>query len=477
MPKTSRRDLRDLRPFLQEMFSMTITSSNLKRYRARLDDWLVGVKAIAQGAVPASARSGDSAVSDAAAKIHQRVEHFEDLAALSGRFAPDQLFAKDDSEEVRQTVLTHVLASHAVETRDGELRWLLLPERRRTALGRLIASAGLTRRLREPLPKTDLYGDLLRKVLRQEWTADLREMSSEEIRTLKGIVDDLQGVAAPLPDRGVILHRLQEADPFLEEYAVVVKDFVGRAKELSDLSEFLGKRGKPRTLSSLVVTGLGGAGKSALLAKFTLEVVRKERATVVVLDFDRPGIDAADTNWLQSEIARQIGAQYPDVEETLRQARAEANRVQAAASRMTQSSDESKQIGRSSGDLLDVVHSILRRFSTRPLLLVLDTLEEITGSFARFALLEWLDLLAEVFHPTPVKAIFAGRLFDEALDFFRNRHFQQVVTLDEFPPQADAQNLLEKLNVAPPGGAHGGIQAASSPSARIEAAGPPRCPR
>lgn len=431
---------------------MTDARLNLELFNRRIGDWEREVDSVAASGVARALRRPQRQPSGTSPgdrrRIDQFLQRFEEMAALSGRFSPDDVFEEDDPEEFRQTVLSMALPRHTVETREGTLRWFLLPQARRAVVNRLAQADLLATRLGEPLPETDLYGRMLREVLRKPTAIALKSQSREELRALKGVLDDLQGVSVPLPD-GNEIRRWVKADAFLGDYQVIVDGFVGRTKELRQLNDFLEKPPEPGAWpnwQSLVVTGVGGAGKSALLARLASELVHRGRASVVVLDFDRPGISAADTTWLQSEIARQLGDQYPEFDQPLRAARRGAYGVQARTSRTVQSDLEKVSFDRSSDDLMYQVRQLLQAKSGRPFLLILDTLEEIASSEAHY-LLKWLDFLAEIFQPMPLKVVFSGRLFDETLDLFKARALAGGLTLDELPWQS-ARALLTKQGIS-----------------------------
>lgn len=173
--------------------------------------------------------------------------------------------------------------------------------------------------------------------------------------------------------------------------------FVGRERELRALYAHVGIRpsesigemtgrlvksafeafaGAPK--GALVLHGIGGMGKSALVAKFVLEHVRRDEHWLpfAYLDFDRSTLAGAEATALLVEIARQIGLQI------------DARRVgQEAANEMIEAlrhlraelrEEMSKGATRSYGGYLPRIREIVDRFAEdRPFLLVLDTLERV----------------------------------------------------------------------------------------------------
>ena len=176
------------------------------------------------------------------------------------------------------------------------------------ACGGWLSSSAWPPVLGGPLPPTDRMGEMLRKILRgAPITVD--KLSGEDLLAVSWSLEALASIDVPKPPITEVHQRLARTQ-FLAGYEVLLeKDFVGRDSELARLSAFVQSKMPGKRL--LLLSGLGGAGKSTLLAKFARETATAGTATVVVLDFDRPGIDGRDTLWLEMEMARQVGAQYP----------------------------------------------------------------------------------------------------------------------------------------------------------------------
>ena len=384
-------------------------------------------------------------------RVEKRLLDFEATAAVSGRFDPTTCFQTDDDQELRQAVLNRAVTQHNVETVDGEVRWILNPDLRRTMLTRLSKDGKLHPLLAGELPDTDAYGVALRQLLEQGADVTYESLTPANLLHIKAAAEELAGTGLPLPEIEPIRRQLVN-DAFEREYLPVPEYFVGRRRELDRLHEFLEHPRDPsRWLpwSALVLTGLGGAGKSALLAQFMHEVYERKKATIVVLDFDRPGIDPNDLVWLRLEIAKQVGLQYPDVEPQLRESRREARNVQVSSGERAYGDGfENVNIMRSSDDLLYQVSSALQSIQaiTKPLLMVFDTLEVISGADYQQALLKWIDVVGEILSATPIKVIFSGRLFDSSVEAFRERAHGAVTTLDALPKNT-ATLLLRRSGV------------------------------
>src|SRR5262249_16564818 len=150
-----------------------------------------------------------------------------------------------------------------------------------------------------------------------------------EIIELANVLETLQDVNISKPAITDVKAKIQ-APGLLDEYAAISEGFIGREEELKELQGFIAtmlhnliSRDKTtitikKDIEGMVITGVGGVGKSTLLAKFTSEVIAQKKKTVVaILDFDRPGINASDPVWLIMEISRQIGIQFPELKEVM----------------------------------------------------------------------------------------------------------------------------------------------------------------
>src|SRR5262245_49566682 len=365
------------------------------------------------------ARDG-SAPDDHEPAVSARVKQFDVVAAVTGRFVPATLVAGIDSDDMRREVLCRAADRYTVEPSAEGVRWVQSPAVRRDILKGL-RPADLGQLLHGDLPRTDKYGNLLREVLRDGDGVSL-DRPVPDLIALKGVVDELAGTGLPAPASDDVRRRI-EANAFEREYLPADTHFVGRTAELQTLHEFLTDPKDPNAYpqwAGLILTGLGGAGKSSLLTHFMHDVYQKKLATLVVLDFDRPGIDPGDRAWLNSEAARQVALQLPEARSELRARRHQARQtvVQAASQR---SDLESAAFDRSTDDLLDAIRQALEKAGVagRPFFLVLDTLEQVAEDAKREALREWLNSVGSFLWQTPVKVVLSGRLYDSSLAAFR----------------------------------------------------------
>lgn len=346
----------------------------------------------------------------ALAELTQRAES---VAAVSGALEPSALLASvgvASADELGQRLLNALAPLFNVDVQAGKTLWSMLPEPRAQILDEVIkAPIDFA-----SLPATDEFGSMLRRVLDPDDHLSeeaVNDLTPDQLLALVAATEALPASHIDKPDLDALYARVAR-ERLDNSDRVLLSNFVGRHAELEQLRHFLAKP-LARDWAGLLVTGLGGAGKSTLVAKFVSEVRRHKLATVVVLDFDRPGIDPRDSQWLEAELARQVGMDHPVLEASLRRAREHAwqHRLQASAEQTYTS--EAREMDRSRV-LLDEVRQALQAL-TPPcpaLLLVLDTFEEVTQLKLEGKLMDWLVEAADRLHPLPVKVIISGRLFD-----------------------------------------------------------------
>ena len=235
-----------------------------------------------------------------------------------------------DDDAPRTASLQRLLA-YSIPTFNsrGQVRWRLQAVIRRQALARLGGREAILNACRRN--ESDAEDPLERAFL------SLLESSGEQIEDrsygelahmleaselLSGIVDGVRGPA-------VIQKALDHASVLEPLRALVGTHFRGREKELAQLREYVGflptdtvadslRRSARAALGRhdrppLVVLGVGGIGKSTLLAKFILDHATHTRAIAFTyLDFDRANISIAEPASIMLEAARQLTTQCED---------------------------------------------------------------------------------------------------------------------------------------------------------------------
>ncbi|MBO0935993.1 ATP-binding protein [Fibrella sp. HMF5335] len=364
-------------------------------------------------------RTDDGSLVDQFADYQRLVDKQLVALALSGRVSPDALGQDSWSPSLRVDVLSRVVEHCVVEADETGVGWLLKQPKRIEMLRPIIASGMLRQRLDDPLPTTDLFGKMLRNLLGFNGRIKVINRSHDELLALMEAMEATRPLHLPQPDWTQIRLQIGLANFLTDQRALLANGFVGRQPELDTLRAFVNDTSPSLSWpwKGLVLTGLGGSGKSTLLARFSEEVVAQQLATLVVFDFDRPGLNPDDRLWLESEMARQVGYQYPAINETLRNKRSLSRQQKVETGNgYEKSSAESESHNRSLGLLGPIRDALLATNPTpRPILLVLDTFEEVEQQDLTEKLVSWLYNVGDLLSAFPIRLIFSGRLFDGAL--------------------------------------------------------------
>lgn len=377
------------------------------------------------------------------------IEGFEPLVLMPGI-----------SEDGLQALLRHC----TVSLQAGAAQWRLDADARSTVLGeaaRMQALPAAVRLARQspggseaPSPLTLALVQLIREGIPSE--AAVAAAGRE-------LWPAYQAAAAVLRDGGILseadadrltgavqLAELLEPLRFLIRWDPVSKTdaFFGRETELRQLRKFVDvlasqsllesvQRGYSRFVDdesrALVLSGIGGVGKSTLLAKFLVDhAADKVPATRLVfsyLDFDRAAISGVQPATLLLELLRQLASQLPQVRPALDQLRTQVqeNVATVAALPSFSGNDASSALAGMPRELIDrsqmnlylelLARSLNDVHNERVMLIVLDTFEEVQllGDEATVRVEGFIeDLLRVMPH---MRVLIAGR--DEAEGFFK----------------------------------------------------------
>ena len=186
-----------------------------------------------------------------------------------------------------------------------------------------------------------------------------------------------------LPPFEQIDRRRRRAELLMPLRQLAGDDFAGRTDELLKITAWAAVDDLDAKVGPLVLTGAGGAGKSAIVAHFirTRADIENPRHPFAVLDFDRPGLRLSAPLTLSVEVGRQLALQdalpQPGAwQSVLTEAEAALEAADEAAS--AEVLDEvMTRIGRGLAEQLRATE-----FPARgpPLLLFLDSFEEIQPS-------------------------------------------------------------------------------------------------
>lgn len=378
---------------------------------------LDALPAWARDALAASLRPADVSAPTAAAQRGAPEWPLLVDAALAGAFlprelAPDTLRGSPARHEAERAVLEFAETTQT----PGGLRWSLTRDARtaviRAALGggELAAAVERTRKaFRDPISKAlrdcvggpsgqgGLPGDL-----------DAAEATRVAVAWLSGI-EELSLPPLEELDRQIELRRLHSDFERMVGRVRGAGDsppddrFFGRTEEMELLRDYVGviaaesfrhmarraARGLVRRLrgrAPMAVWGVGGVGKTTLVAKFMLDHAHAatSRFPFAYLDFDRSTVSARNPATLLVEMCTQVGAQLPEITEPLARLREKVRRDSRFAEAAAESEPlsllqpriaEFRQIV---DEYLDGMEKLLDR--ARPFLLVFDTFEVVQYS-------------------------------------------------------------------------------------------------
>lgn len=281
-------------------------------------------------------------------------------AAMRGYFLPSDL-GLSAPENTKNAGLESLLAQSEVVSIGMQRAWRLKPDSRRKILLQASRSGTLSTAVaaaESSLGSTDTRdgeGKFLRAALTGK-APDLDQLSIEELQQVVHVSEWVGGTDLTQLPASVELRRAVQQRELLDPFRQLVgrsvpagsdgnnDRFVGRAEELERLRAYVGivepeelKHYLTRGLSSLwstltlsdagndplLIRGLGGMGKSTLIAKFMLDhaLIPGVRLPFVYLDFDRAALAPRQPMQLLIDIALQIEVWFPEIELSLREFR------------------------------------------------------------------------------------------------------------------------------------------------------------
>lgn len=380
-------------------------------------------------------------------------------AAVVGLYDPDTIVPAPVAAEERDAVLNALALESSEDWSTGERRWVLQPDARRAAL----EWARRERKVKPLLAATrsepdDTFGALLRDALRGR-LPPIAKLTREDLTSLLAAAE-FASAAVPRPEDLVRIRQELARRSFDRAISSVLpRTLIGRDDVIASIIDFVTRAADASsTPNPLVLTGVGGSGKSTVLS----EAMRRVRAgtppvAVVLLDFDRPMLGADGEVELTFELTRQLGVAFPAIDRKLSALRNNAReRLRAFRADVDASQVANREYASSSSADRLLMHELRplvegARIQRRPLALVLDTFEEVfaQGPHAVQRVLAWIEALRYEGGLEQLRPIISGRAMKEAF-IEANFAWQQPAALEIGDlPEADAAALLVSRGVAP----------------------------
>jgi len=404
---------------------------------------------------------------------------YQESAAVLSSFEMDHIVPFKGDTANKEEALENLAGDSWFLPGDHQrMRWTLKPGPRRAALARLGTEENIKAALEcNPHRVKDSVQRTFEDYLFHRATP-MQEQDVQQLLVTLQVSEWLNGLVPEVPDPNLV-RGLIETENLLAPFRFLVGDtFRGRQAELKRLSEYVGvietgtvvKRSLDyffgRSVKLLVINGPGGIGKSTLLSKFILDHVEfiggsTPKASVingdvqdirfpfVYLDFDRPSLTAEEPITLLIEATRQLEVQFPEARISLQKVRESWLRRIASRSPRKRSGTGPREVARvDNRDLFFDQFAEEIRFLTlqnKPLLLVLDTFEEVQYRSRAFVE-EIFSFLRELRARIPnLRAVISGRAQVESSDLIETEN----LPLSKFDSEI-AQGFLMSHGISEP---------------------------
>ncbi|MER8043619.1 trypsin-like peptidase domain-containing protein [Streptomyces sp. NPDC094032] len=251
--------------------------------------------------------------------LSEQRRRYREAAALLDDFDPALLRLPGEERATGRAVAELVDDCTALAAPVHALRWVLTPEVREATLkgfaGPAAAKAALDATDLDALPEGPRVERAAAALLSGAPPAAV-EPGVEELSDLLQAVlwlRSVPGTEGLLPDAEDVQRRLERARLLQPMRILVQGTFHGRIRELDALRSYLALPAEPAE-PPVLIHGIGGIGKSTLLAKFLLDSLREyapEGFPFAYIDFERPTLSIQEPATMIAEAARQLGIQYP----------------------------------------------------------------------------------------------------------------------------------------------------------------------
>lgn len=215
-------------------------------------------------------------------------------AAVHWDFKPEAF-----SEEVQNSLKPLVIDT------SNRKQWILKTPERQRLLGSV--SLKVLRDEAEKIGEKDERQQVIKRIL-DGAPYRLSKISEPLLPFWLQAVRWFSGVVPKIPTAAAINRELEKRRIRSRLQAFIGTEFHGRDEELKALKDWYDKYGS----GAMIVTGIGGVGKSALLAQFALQL--DTETPLLWLDFDRPDLAPDDAVSVLKSLSEQFSVQLDDFE-------------------------------------------------------------------------------------------------------------------------------------------------------------------
>lgn len=241
---------------------------------------------------------------------------YREAACLLDAFDPARLRLPDENRPTGRAALALVDDCTALPPHPSQ-SWTLKPEVRERTLSGLAGPEAARRALEANIGLVPDGPGAERTALALLSGAP----PAPEPHDIEALADTLQAVlwlnrvpgTTGLPEVDDVQHRLERARLLQPLERLIQGSFHGRQRELDSLRAYIALPAEPAE-PPVLIHGVGGVGKSTLLAKFLVDSLRDAPTgfPFAFIDFERPTLSIHEPSTVIAEAARQLGIQYPD---------------------------------------------------------------------------------------------------------------------------------------------------------------------
>ncbi len=350
-------------------------------------------------------------------RSEQPAERLLMAASTVGYFDPMSFGQDLVASEIHEEAMSELADDCREQKVDGSWYWTVEPTARRRALRALAETQGrdqLLNAIEDQIhPKDQLGRYLIPAMGGQSLESHVKAGNPDPALLLATRLAADSGVenTEALAETGRRVLRAIELDERQQILDTVIPpNLIGRDDEYDRLLAFLRDRPLGDAVDLFAVTGMGGVGKSALVSTFVDRQIRRPNwPPVVHFDFDRPSLLTGFGQMLTAELSHQLGLCDPSISESMTELR---HAYSDAEPNFESGSTRAYSMVASLGERL-----IDWRFRHRPLIVVLDTFEEVAlrGPSVTTAVLDWVVQLRDVAGLSGLRPVLAGRELPDEL--------------------------------------------------------------